>query len=229
MQPPATEPSGRAIGWTSFAGIMMVIQGFWWGIAGLNDEFYVVGREYVFQFDTTTWGWIHMVSGLVILASDLGLFVGAVWARTVSALAGNDIYAETPDYVFQLDLTTWGWVHLVVGGIVFLAGFGITLGQTWARIVGIVLAIGSAIATFAFIPFYPFWALVIIALDVTVIWALVAHGSAGGRTRRALSGDGRAGAPAYPASPDRLREKNSRAVRVFVCCSPVRSTPCSAR
>lgn len=60
-QPTSTERSGWAIGSLAFAAIMMVIQGFWWLIAGfiavLNDSFYVTGEEYIFQFDTTTWGW----------------------------------------------------------------------------------------------------------------------------------------------------------------------------
>ena len=89
-QPSAREPSGWAIGWTAFAGVMMVIQGFWWLIAGfiavINDEFYVAGAQYIFQFDTTTWGWIHVVLGAIILAAGFGLSVGAVWARTVGVV-----------------------------------------------------------------------------------------------------------------------------------------------
>lgn len=120
-----------------------------------------------------------VAAGVISFAAIIMVFAGGFQVLAgLSALGGNDIYAETPNYVFQLDLTTWGWVHLIVGGIVLFAGFGIMLGQTWARAVGIVLAVVSTIATFAFIPYYPFWALVIIALDVVVIWALAAHGAA---------------------------------------------------
>ena len=53
------EPSGWAVGWTAFAGFMMVLLGFWWIIAGLvaviNDSFFVVTQEWVFEFSTTTW------------------------------------------------------------------------------------------------------------------------------------------------------------------------------
>lgn len=120
-----------------------------------------------------------VAAGVISFAAIIMIFAGGFQALVgLSALAGNDIYAETPNYVFQLDLTTWGWVHLIVGGVVFVAGFGIVLGQTWARVVGIILAVVSAIATFAFIPYYPFWALVIIALDVMVVWALATHGTA---------------------------------------------------
>jgi hypothetical protein len=65
---------------------------------------------------------------------------------------------------------------LLVGALVALAGFGVLAGQTWGRAVGIGLAVLSALANFAFIPYSPFWSLTIIALDVLVVWALAAHG-----------------------------------------------------
>jgi hypothetical protein len=69
-----------------------------------------------------------------------------------------------------------GWIHLILGIVVALAGVGLLAGRTWARVVGITLAVLSAIANFMFVPHYPFWALLVIALDVFVIWALAAHG-----------------------------------------------------
>ena len=56
------------------------------------------------------------------------------------------------------------------------AGWGLLSGRTWARMVAIILAVLSAIANFAFIPYYPFWSLLIITLDIFVIWAVAAHG-----------------------------------------------------
>ena len=82
--------SGWAVGWTFFAGFMMIMIGSWHAIAGLaaiiNDTFYVEGADYVFQFDTTTWGWIHLLAGIVILFAGFGVFSGAVWARTVGVI-----------------------------------------------------------------------------------------------------------------------------------------------
>ena len=70
------EPSAWAVGWAAFAGVMMVLLGIWWILAGLvaifNDDFYVVGAEWVFQFSTTTWGWIHLLLGIVVLFFSLG-------------------------------------------------------------------------------------------------------------------------------------------------------------
>jgi hypothetical protein len=84
------EPSGWAVGWIAFAGTVMVIQGVWWLIAGLvalsNDEFYVVTQEYILRFDATTWGWIHLLIGLLVLGSGIAVFSGAVWARMVGVI-----------------------------------------------------------------------------------------------------------------------------------------------
>jgi hypothetical protein len=75
-----------------------------------------------------------------------------------------------------IDLTTWGWVHLVVGIAVFLAGVGLLSGNVLARAVAVLLASVGIIVNFLYIPAYPVWALTVIALNVFVIYALTAHG-----------------------------------------------------
>jgi hypothetical protein len=92
------------------------------------------------------------------------------------AIFENEFYVATPNYLFKFDVTTWGWIHLLVGLIVALAGWGLLLGRTWARAVAITLAVVSALVNFAFIPYYPIWSLLVIALDVFVIWAIATHG-----------------------------------------------------
>ena len=92
------------------------------------------------------------------------------------ALVKDEFYVVLPNYLLEMDATTWGYIHLIVGIVVALAGFSVLTGKTWARVVGIVVASLSAIANFAFIPYYPVWSLLIIAIDVVVIWALAAHG-----------------------------------------------------
>jgi hypothetical protein len=106
---------------------------------------------------------------MMIMVGSFGLFNGLV------ALLANEFYVNTPNYLFKFDATRWGWIHLLVGLLVLLAGFAVLAGQTWGRAVGIVLAVLSALANFAFIPYYPFWSLTIIALDVFIIWALATH------------------------------------------------------
>lgn len=120
--------SAWAMGYATFAGVILVIAGVFQTIAGLvgifEDEFYVVGDEWIFEFDATTWGWIHLLVGLVLVASGIGIFSGNVLARTV----------------------------------------------------GVIVAGLSAIANFMWLPYYPVWSIVIIALNVAIIWALTAHG-----------------------------------------------------
>ncbi len=88
------QPSGGAVGLTALAGILMLMLGGWWIFAGLvaivNSEFYVVTQEWIFEFSTTSWGWTHLILGIVVLFAGIGVFSAAVWARTVGAiLAGT--------------------------------------------------------------------------------------------------------------------------------------------
>lgn len=120
--------SVAAAGLTAFAGVLMLLTGVLHALQGVialvNDEFFLYGEEYVFKFDVTTWGWAHLVLGLVVAAAGIALFQAATWARVVAAT---------------------------------LAGL-------------------SIIASFLWMPFYPFWSLMLIAFDVLVIWAVTAHG-----------------------------------------------------
>ena len=115
--------------------------------------------------------------GFTIFAAVMMMIIGAFHA--VAGLAGiieNEFYVATRNYILEFDVTTWGWIHLIGGIILILAGFGLFSGAVWARTVGVILAGISALASFAFIPYQPVWSIVIIALDVFVIWALTAHG-----------------------------------------------------
>ena len=115
-------------------------------------------------------GFILFAAMLMIMAGAFQAFAGLV------AIFQNEFYVATRNYLFQFDATTWGWIHLLVGLIVVMASFAMLAGRTWGRMVGITLAMVSALANFLFIPYYPFWSLTIIALNVFVIWALAAHG-----------------------------------------------------
>ena len=117
-----------------------------------------------------------LAQGFAVFAGVIMIMSGAfqALAGTVGLFA-NEFYVSTRNYLFQFDVTTWGWIHLLVGLLVLFAGIGVMSGQTWARVVGITLAGLSALANFAFIPYFPFWSLLIIALDVLVIWALAVY------------------------------------------------------
>lgn len=122
--------------------------------------------------DREATGW---AGGLVMFAGIL-MVVAGIWHALagIAALVNDKLYISTPDYVYSLDLTGWGWAHLVLGGLVALTGGAVLRGLMWGRIAGIALVVLSLVANFLFIPWYPIWSLVIIALDVAVIWALAA-------------------------------------------------------
>ena len=122
------EPSGWAIGWSLFAAVMLITVGCFQVIAG------------------------------------------------IAAIAEDELYVKGNDYVLQMDVTTWGWVHLLLGAILILSGLGVMTGNVVARTVGVFVAALSMVANFAFIPWYPVWSIAVIAVDIAVIWALTAHG-----------------------------------------------------
>ncbi len=94
----------------------------------------------------------------------------------ITAIVKDKFFVSTPNYLLTFDVSRWGWIHLAFGALLVVAGFFVLRGNVWARAVGIALVGLSAIANFLFIPYYPFWALLIIALDIWVIWALTSYG-----------------------------------------------------
>lgn len=113
-------------------------------------------------------------SGLSVFAASMMMIVGIFqfFEGLVAVVDGDDFLIRTKDYVVQFDATTWGWTHLILGILVALAGAFIFTGNIVARSVGILIASLSALANFLWIPYYPVWALVVLALDIFVIWAL---------------------------------------------------------
>ena len=112
-------------------------------------------------------------SGLSIFAGAALLTVGIFqFLEGVAAAAKDDVFVTTTNYVFSFDLTTWGWIHIVIGIVVAVVGGAILAGQKWALVAGVVLAMLSALMNFVWLPYYPIWAVVIIAFDIAVIWAL---------------------------------------------------------
>lgn len=122
------DTSGMAMGFSAFAGLMMILIGLLDIVAGfagiIHNDFYAVSSNYVFHFNASTWGWVNLLFGLVILLAGVGVFGGAVWARTV----------------------------------------------------GVIIAVVAAVESFMFIPVYPLWGITLVTISVFVIWALTVHG-----------------------------------------------------
>ncbi|HEX5287266.1 MAG TPA: hypothetical protein VFX25_00215 [Streptosporangiaceae bacterium] len=121
-------------------------------------------------------------SGFTVLAATLLILSGlfSFLEGLVAIFRTGAFFTTQTGYTFQFSLHSWGWVHLGIGIVLFAAGACVLLGQTWAKALGIVFAVGSAIANFVFLPYYPLWSIVLIAVDVFIIWAL-----ATGMSRRA--------------------------------------------
>jgi len=83
----------------------------------------------------------------------------------------------TNKWLFELDAIAWGWGHILIGLIAFCAGVGLFFGRRWARAIAIIIAAVSILANFAWLPYYPMWAVLVIAFDLFVIWAVTVHGS----------------------------------------------------
>ena len=114
-------------------------------------------------------GWIAFAGFMMILGGSFAVLAG------LAAIINPDNFTAT-DQLFKQSAETWGWWHLIVGAILFLAGFGVYSGNILARTVGVIVAIISAISAFVWMPVAPIWGITVVAIDVAVIWALTAHG-----------------------------------------------------
>ena len=125
------ETSGWAVGWTYFAAFLLIMLGIWHAIVGFSA----------------------ILKDNVLVAGQLG-----------------------DGYFLKLDSTQWGWIHLILGIVILLAGFGLFTGAVWARTIGVIFAVISGLAAFAWLPYYPVWGVLFVVAAVGVIWALTVHG-----------------------------------------------------
>jgi hypothetical protein len=121
--------------------------------------------------ERTGWtGWIAFAGVMMIIGGALNLLYGII------AAVNDEWVVWTNRGDVYLDVSEWGWVHIILGAIVLLSGIGVFSGNILARTVGVIVASISLIANFFFLPVYPLWSLIVITIDVLVIWALTAHG-----------------------------------------------------
>ncbi|MEU3652442.1 hypothetical protein AB0E67_06255 [Streptomyces sp. NPDC032161] len=91
----------------------------------------------------------------------------------ITGIARDRLYGVPLHYEYRFDLTTWGWIHLIVGIALLVGGFGVLRAMSWGRSAGIGLAAISLVTQFMFIPYYPLWAISVMTLDLIVLWALI--------------------------------------------------------
>lgn len=140
--------------------------------AGQRSGYSMTGGESLAGPIRTGWTvWIIFAGVIMTLIGVFHAVAGLV------ALFEDEYYVVRPSgLVVTADYTAWGWTHLLLGLLIFAAGCGAMIGQLWARVVGVILAMLSAISNMLFIAAYPLWSILIITLDVIVIYALIVHG-----------------------------------------------------
>ncbi|MBF6101082.1 DUF7144 family membrane protein [Nocardia cyriacigeorgica] len=112
-------------------------------------------------------------AGTSIGASILLLTVGVLSIlQGISAVAEDQLFVVGIEYVYEFDTTTWGWIHIVLGIVLVASAIGLMMGTTWGRIAAVTIAALSIIANFLWLPYYPLWSILIIALNIVVIWAV---------------------------------------------------------
>ncbi|MGW4352473.1 DUF7144 family membrane protein [Nocardia sp. NPDC004582] len=114
-----------------------------------------------------------LAAGTTIGAGILLLVIGVLSVlQGISAVASDDLLVVGYDYIYKMNTTGWGWIHIGVGVIQIIVAIGLLRGSTWGRVAALILAALSIVENFLWIPYYPAWSILIIALDVVVIWAI---------------------------------------------------------
>lgn len=116
------------------------------------------------------------ILGAMIYAAILLMLAGIFQVFAGLAAILNDDFLPPVQHYFSFDATAWGWLHLSIGVVVAVAGFNLFEGRMWTRLVGIGVALLSAVDNFLLVPYHAVWSVIIIALDMVVIWALCSSG-----------------------------------------------------
>ena len=105
------------------------------------------------------------------------VIIAGVWhiLQGVAALVHDPRYTSPSNYIYKFQLNGWSWVYLVLGTVGLAVGIAVFTGQVWGRVTAILLALLSMVVNFLFLPWYPLWSMLMIALDVFIIWVLVMY------------------------------------------------------
>ncbi|MCU0311853.1 MAG: hypothetical protein MUE36_13030 [Acidimicrobiales bacterium] len=123
------------------------------------------------QGDPTGWvGWIFFAGVMMILGGSLNAVYGLI------ALLNDEWVVWGNRGTVYLDITQWGWVHLILGVLVLASGFGVLAGNVFARTIGVIVTAIAMVGSFLAMPIYPLWSVTLLVIEVLVLWALIVHG-----------------------------------------------------
>ena len=121
----------------------------------------------------TVWaGWVQFAAVILLLN---GLF--SVVQGLVAVVGPSTYFTVVEGSVFLFDASGWGWWNLIIGTLLILTSVALFREAGWARVLAIILAAISGVVQMMVLPSQPWWALIVIAIDVTIIYALVARGA----------------------------------------------------
>jgi hypothetical protein len=130
-------------------------------------------RQYTEESEVTGWvGWIVFAGTMMMILGVFHMFEGLI-----ALFRHTEIAFPTSGLTVQVTFTQWGWLQLLAGALVFLAGLGLFTGRMWARTIGVILVSVSALINFAWANLYPFWSLTLLAMNFFILYAIIAHGS----------------------------------------------------
>ena len=122
--------------------------------------------------DASGWaGWLYFAGIMMMLGGIFQSIAG------LAAIFKDGVFVVGSSSLLVMDYTQWGWVHLIIGVLLFFAAFSVFAGGLFGRTIGTMLAGLSAIANFTFFTAYPLWTIIVITVDILVIYALLVHGS----------------------------------------------------
>jgi hypothetical protein len=123
---------------------------------------------------TKTTGWTGWVVFAGVILMTVGIFTAV--QGLVAIIGPSTYFLVTDGSLWLLDVTGWGWWNLIMGILLVLVAVALLTGQTWARVIAVILVIINAVSAMLLIPAQPWWSLIVIAIDILVIYALIVHG-----------------------------------------------------
>ena len=129
---------------------------------------YDAGRAAMKAYDVEGGGWITFAAIMLGLVGTFNVLEG------ILAIANSRVYTAHQTFVFS-NLNTWGWIILVLGVFQLIAAFSLFGGSEIARWFGVSIAGVNAIGQLYYVPAYPIWSLMLFAVDILIIYGLVAY------------------------------------------------------